>query len=424
MTLINKKTGFATCAIHAGEELNSSSSHTNPIFQTSTFRFTDAEMGHSLFSGKRKGYIYSRLGNPTVKVLENKIAALEGKNLYETVDGKSVKTKVYPLAFASGMSATATVVMAVLSPGDHLITDNILYGCTNDLFLHTLKRYKIGVSFIDCSNLDEVKAELNKFRNTKMVFLETPANPTMKLSDIKAIAELCGDEVCLVVDNTFATPILQRPLELGAKIVIHSTTKYISGHGTVIGGVTLTTDQELFEKKLYPMIIDTGGIPSPHDAWLANMGLKTLALRMERHCQNAMEVANWLVKNRMIEKVYYPGLDDFPQKELAERQMDGFGGVISFEVKGEYEAAKKVLNSVKLCTLAVSLGCVDSLIQHPYTMTHNVVPEDIKDWLGITPGMIRLSVGIEDVADIIDDLDQAIGNINKPASKARSKAVR
>ena len=423
MARINKKTGFATCAIHAGEELNTSSSHTNPIFQTSTFRFTDAEMGHSLFCGDRKGYIYSRLGNPTVQVLENKIAALEGKNLYKKIGGMNIKTEVYPLAFASGMSATATVVMAVLSSGDHLITDNILYGCTNDLFLHTLKRYKIGVSFVDCSNLDEVKDELKKFPNTKMIFLETPANPTMKLSDIKAISELCGEEVCLVVDNTFATPILQRPLELGADIVIHSTTKYISGHGSAIGGVALTTDQELFEKKLYPMIIDTGGIPSPHDAWLINLGLKTLALRMERHCQNAMEVARWLVDNPMIEKVYYPGLDDFPQRELAERQMDGFGGIISFEVRGEYEAAKKVLNSVELCTLAVSLGCVDSLIEHPYTMTHNVVPKDIKDWLGITPGMIRLSVGIEDVADIIYDLDKAISTISKPMPKTEAKAV-
>lgn len=402
--------GFSTHAIHAGEAINDTRSHINPVFQTSTFKFANAEEGHRMFAGEHSGYVYSRLGNPTVELLETKVAALEGKNLIAQAEKRGEQISVYAIAFASGMSAISTVALSVLSPGDHLVTDNILYGCTNSLFMNTLPRMQIGVTYVDCSNPEHVQRALEEHPNTKMVYLETPANPTMKLSDIAAIAELCEGDIRLVVDNTFATPMLQRPLELGADIVIHSTTKYISGHGIALGGMAISTDKELFDNSIYPAIIDTGGNPSPHDAWLINMGLKTLAIRMERHCRNALEIAHWLEQHPKVERVYYPGLPSHPQKELAERQMNGFGGIISFTVKGGLESAQQVLDHVVLCTLAVSLGCVDSLIQHPYTMTHNVVPEDVKNALGISKGLVRLSVGIEDAADIMDDLDMALSH--------------
>ncbi len=396
-----------TQAVHAGEYVNDTRGHVGPIFQTSTFVFSDAAEGRDLFAQEKSGYIYTRLGNPTVNLMERKVAALEGRGLKLKAQDKGEDVEVFCRAFASGMSAISSIAFTALSAGDHLLADTILYGCTNDLFDNLLPRFGIGVDFVDCSDLKALEQALAEHPNTKMVFLETPGNPTMKLCDIAAVAELCHDRALLVVDNTFATPILQRPLELGADIVMHSGTKYLSGHGNVISGLAIGTDPEFF-KKMHSLQIDTGGVPSPFDSWLLNTGLKTLPLRMKRHCDNAMEVANFLDHRKGISRVLYPACESFPQKELAQKQMDGYGGVIAFEVEGGYERAQVVLNSTRLFSLAVSLGCVDSLIEHPYTMTHAVVPDEVKEMHQITPGLIRIAVGIEDATDLIDDLDRAL----------------
>lgn len=400
--------GMSTHAIHAGEDTNDTRAHVGPIFQSSTFLFESAKEGKELFDQEKVGYIYTRLGNPTIELTERKMAALEGKNLKLAAENKGELLEVICIEFASGMAATHAICIAILQAGDHLLADTILYGCTNDLFDHVLPRWGIGVDFVDCSDLSAVEEALEKHPNTKMIYLETPGNPTMKICDIAEVAERAhAHNARLVVDNTFATPVLQRPLELGADVVMHSATKYLSGHGNVISGLAIGTDRELFNF-MHSLIVDTGGIPSPFDSWLLNTGLKTLPLRMERHCQNARAIAKWLDERKDISRVLYPACESFPQRELAAKQMDDFGGVISFEVTGGYERAQKVLNNTKLCTLAVSLGCVDTLIEHPYTMTHNVVEEEVKKMHQITEGMIRLAVGIEDVEDLIDDLDQAL----------------
>jgi methionine-gamma-lyase len=397
-----------THAVHAGEYINDTRGHVGPIYQTSTFIFSDAAEGRDLFANEKRGYIYSRLGNPTVELMERKVAALEGRGIMLKAKEKGEDIEVYCRAFASGMSAISSIVFTALSAGDHLLADTILYGCTNDLFDNLLPRFGIHVDFVDCSDLGALEKAFEEHPNTKMVFLETPGNPTMKLCDIAGVAELCKDRALLVVDNTFATPILQRPLELGADIVMHSGTKYLSGHGNVISGLAIGTDADFFDK-MHSLQIDTGGVPSPFDSWLLNTGLKTLPLRMKRHCENAMKIADFLDNRKGISRVLYPACKSFPQRELAEKQMDGYGGVIAFEVEGGYERAQVVLNSTRLFCLAVSLGCVDSLIEHPFTMTHAVVPEEVKAMHNITPGMIRIAVGIEDAADLIDDLDRALG---------------
>lgn len=402
--------GLNTHAIHAGEDTNDTRAHVGPIYQSSTFLFESAREGKELFDQEKRGYIYSRLGNPTVELTERKIAALEGKNLILKARERGEDLQILAIEFASGMAAIHAITMAILQKGDHLLADTILYGCTNDLFDNLLPRWGVSVDFVDCSDLNALEAALEKFPNTKMVFLETPGNPTMKICDIAGVAEIThAHNARLVVDNTFATPILQRPLEQGADVVMHSATKYLSGHGNVISGLAVGTDRELFDF-MHALAVDTGGIPSPFDSWLLNTGLKTLPLRMRQHCANARAVANWLEERKDINRVLYPGCCTFPQKQLAEKQMEDFGGVIAFEVDGGYSRAEKVLNNTRLCTLAVSLGCVDTLIEHPATMTHNVVPDEVKAMHGITDGMIRLSVGLEDVEDLIDDLDRALSS--------------
>lgn len=402
------KYGMSTHAVHAGEDTNDTRAHVGPIYQTSTFLFESAREGKELFEHQKQGYIYSRLGNPTVELTERKVAALEGKSLKLAAQERGEDLTVLAIEFASGMAAINTITTALLHPGDALIADTILYGCTNDFFDQILPRWGVSVEFVDCSDLDALESALEHRKNTRMVFIETPANPTMKICDINAVAERChAHGARLVVDNTFATPILQRPLELGADVVMHSATKYLSGHGSVISGLAVGTDRELFDN-MHSLLVDTGGIPSPFDSWLLNHGLKTLPLRMQRHCDNALAIAKWLESRPDVIRTLYPGLESFPQYELACKQMEGFGGVISFEVSGGFEQAERILNHTRLCTLAVSLGCVDTLIEHPYTMTHNVVPEDVKLDHGITPGLIRLAVGIEDVADLIDDLERAM----------------
>ncbi len=400
--------GFSTRALHAGEHIGQPhfANHTNAIFQTSTFSFETAQEGAETFASKRDGFVYTRLGNPTVLVLEAKLAALEGAGFKLAHPDRTVAS----ITFASGMAAISSALLAFLRAGDTLVAGNVVYGCTEDFFLTVLPRYDVRVVSVDTSDSAAVEAALRSNQRVRGVYLETPTNPLMGITDIPAVAGLARQlhPGChVLVDNTFATPYLQRPLELGADVVLHSTTKYIGGHGTVIGGAVVTSDDELRDQ-LFHMMKDLGGCPSPFDTWLVNTGLKTLPVRMRQHCQNAQRVAEFLEGHPKVERVLYPGLPSFPQHELAKRQMAGFGGVLSFVLRGGYPAAERVMNSVRLFTLAVSLGCVDSLIEHPATMTHATVPEEIRQRIGITEGLVRLSVGIEDADDLVADLAQAL----------------
>ncbi len=387
-----KKAGFSTRAIHAGEKKIDAEPISTPIFQTAPFKFKNAAHGARLMSGKEKGYVYSRGLNPTTEVFEEKIADLEGAES--------------ALAQASGMAAISAAMMTSVKGGDHVIADEVIYGSTYDLFVD-LEKFGVDVSFIDTS--DPVNVE-NAFRNdTKLVFFETPANPTIKLTDIKAVSDIAHDKGAQVmVDNTFMTPYLQQPLMLGADVVVHSATKYINGHGDTIGGVMAGSSG--FINSARHTAKNMGGAMSPFNAWLIIRGLKTLGVRMDRHNENAMAVAEFLHEHEKIAKVIYPGLPDHPQHDLAKRQMRGYGGMMAFMLR----SAKDVsifLDSLKLCTLTVSLGETGTLIQHPATMTHAVVPRDKRNKYGITDELVRLSVGIEDVGDIMEDIRQALERI-------------
>jgi methionine-gamma-lyase len=392
--LMKKERKFGTLCVHAGEGPDPQyGAHATPIYQTSTFVFKDAEQAAARFAGTEKGYIYMRVAphTPTHAAFVEKIAALEGA---ET-----------GLPFASGMAAITAVALAQLKKGDHLISSNVVYGSTYSLFASILPKFGVEVSFVDTTDLEKVKASLQQ--NTKMIFVETPANPTLCVCDIAEIAKLAREIGALsVVDNTFATPRFQQALPLGADVVVHSSTKYIGGHGVLLGGVVVGSDE--FITSMKPIVHTTGGIMAPLEAWLCIRGLKTLHLRMEKHASNAMAVARFLEAHPKIEWVRYPGLPSHPQHAIAKKQMSGFGGMISFGVKGGLEAGRKLMNRVELCSLAVSLGTVDTLIQHPASMTHAAVPREVRLKVGITDGMVRLSIGVEEVEDIIADLEQAL----------------
>ncbi len=403
------KYGFATRALHAGEKVGQpkTHAHTNAIYQTSTFIFDSAEEGADLFASKKEGYIYTRMGNPTALVVEAKLNALEGSEV-KLKDPDNVR--VSSLIFASGMGAISSTILAVMQSGDTMIYGSVLYGATDNLITTILPKYNINAIPCDTDNIGQFEEIMKKNPKTKLVLFETPTNPMMTITDIAAlckIAKSINPGVVIAVDNTFATPYLQRPLTLGADVVMHSTTKYIGGHGTIVGGAVITNRDDI-KDKLYHVMKDFGACPSPFDAWLVNQGLKTLPLRMDRHCENAMKVAEFLEKHPKVDKVHYPGLKSFPQHELAKKQMKDFGGMVTFEIKGGYTAATKLLNNVHVMTLAVSLGGVDSLIQHPASMTHASVSPEVKKRLGISDNLIRLSVGLEDADDILTDLDQAL----------------
>ena len=387
------KLGFSTRAIHAGQKPDPLyGSLTTPIYQTSTFVFKNVAQGAARFAGEEEGYIYTRLGNPTQTALEEKIASLEG--------GEAA------FAAGSGMGAITAVLMALVNQGDHVVHSSALYGCTFAFLHDLLTRFGVTATGVDTGDLEAVKKALRP--NTKVVYIETPANPTMRLTDIQAVADIAHEHGAkVVVDNTFMTPYFQRPLELGADIVVHSATKYINGHGDVVAGLAIGP-KNLIDEMRMTTLKDIGGIIGPFESWLLLRGLKTLPVRMDRHNSNAMAVARFLESHPAVEKVYYPGLESFPQHELAKKQMSGFGGVMSFELKGGYEAGVRLMNGVKLMHLAVSLGDVDTLIQHPASMTHSVVPEEERLAVNITPGLVRLSVGLEDPEDIIADLEQAL----------------
>ncbi|MCE1247726.1 MAG: aminotransferase class I/II-fold pyridoxal phosphate-dependent enzyme [Firmicutes bacterium] len=402
--------GFQTRALHAGEHVlqpGKAISHANAIYQSSTFVFQNSQEGKELFSAKKDGYIYTRLGNPTTTVFEAKMNALEGK---EVKMKDPDNTRVSSVAFASGMAAISSTALALLGNGDKVIRGDSLYGCTEDLFLTTLPKYGINAISVDTSDLEMFKQVMQENPDAKMVYFETPTNPTLKVTDIEALSKFAksvNPDIYIVVDNTFCTPYLQRPLALGADVSLHSTTKYIGGHGVLIGGIAVT-HRDAIKDKLYHMVKDLGGCPSPFDTWLANLGLKTLPLRMERICSNTRVIAHFLRNHNKVEYVYYPGFEDHPHYDVARKQMKDFGGMISFEVKGGYDAAVKLLDNIHIFSLAVSLGSVDSLIQHPASMTHATVPEEIRLKTGVTDGLIRISVGIEDVEDLLAALEKAL----------------
>ena len=392
-----KKCGLGTTAIHAGTLKNLYRTLAMPIYQTSTFIFDSAEQGGRRFALEEAGYIYTRLGNPTTTVLENKIAALE--------EGEAA------VATSSGMGAISSTLWTVLKAGDHVVTDKTLYGCTFALMCHGLTRFGIEVTFVDTSNLDEVKNAMKE--NTRVVYLETPANPNLKIVDLEALSKLAhtNPNTLVIVDNTFATPYMQKPLKLGADIVVHSVTKYINGHGDVIAGLIIT-NKELADQIRFVGLKDmTGAVLGPQDAYYIIRGMKTFEIRMERHCKNAKKVVEFLNKHSKIERVYYPGLETHPGHEIAKKQMKDFGAMISFELKGGFEAGKTLLNSLKLCSLAVSLGDTETLIQHPASMTHSPYTKEEREAAGITDGLVRLSVGLENVEDIIADLEQGLEKI-------------
>ncbi|HEU4962739.1 MAG TPA: PLP-dependent aspartate aminotransferase family protein [Bacilli bacterium] len=385
------KLGYNTRILHAGHTVDpTTGAHAMPIYQTSTFVFENADRGAEIFAGS-PGYKYSRLGNPNTDALAEKIAALENAEM--------------GLCFGSGMAAISHVMVHLTKSGDHVIAADAIYGATFSLFERTLKgRYGVEMSWVDTSDVETVRAAIKP--NTKAIYLETPANPTLKMADIRAIADLVeGTDIKIVVDNTFMSPYFQRPIDLGAHVSLHSATKYLGGHGDVVGGIVVGYADVL--KGLFVDLKELGGIMGPNDAFLIDRGVKTLALRMERHNDNALKVAKFLQDHPEVVEVYYPGLESHPQHELAKRQMSGFGGTLSFEVK-TFDKGKSVMNNVKLAHLAVSLGDVHTLIQHPASMTHAIMPKSEREAAGITDGLIRLSVGIEDVEDIIADLDQAL----------------
>lgn len=389
---------FATLTVHGVHSKNPHGALAAPIYQTSTFVFESAEQGGRRFAGEEEGYIYTRLGNPTTSMLEEKVALLE--------KGEACA------AFASGMGAISGALLTLLESGDHIVADKTLYGCTFSLMNHGLRKFGVEVDFVDCSNLEEVAAALRE--NTKIVYLETPANPNLKIIDIEEVAKLAHEknENCyVIVDNTFSTPYITNPLELGANIVVHSATKYLNGHGDVIAGFVISDRETINRVKGEGLKDFTGAALSPFDAFLILRGLKTLKVRMDIHCENAMKIAHFLKEHSAVEKVYFPGLKDHPDYAIAEKQMKKFGAVMAFEVKGGLEAGKKLLNSLKLCVLAVSLGDAETLIQHPASMTHSAYDRAEREKAGITDGLIRLSVGIEEADDIIADLKQALDSI-------------
>ncbi|WP_026477946.1 methionine gamma-lyase [Alkaliphilus transvaalensis] len=393
--LLNK--GFGTIAIHGGHEKDQFGALATPIHQTATFIFDSAEQGGNRFALEEGGYIYSRLGNPTNTQLEEKIAMLEG--------GEAAMTT------ASGMGAVSSALWTALKSGDHIVAAKTLYGCTFAYLSHGLTRFGVEVTFVDASNPENVRSAMRE--NTRVVFLESPANPTLVLTDIEAIAKIAHEkEDCLViVDNTFCTPFLQKPLALGADVVIHSATKFLNGHGDVIAGIVVGNQEFINQVRLFGVKDMTGASLSPFDAFLIIRGMKTLEIRMERHCKNAMEVAKFLETHPAVDRVYYPGLESFPQYELAQKQMKLPGAVVAFELKGGVEEGKKVMNSVEICKLAVSLGDAETLIQHPASMTHSPYEPEERREAGIEDGLVRLAVGLENVEDIISDLKQALDQI-------------
>ncbi|WP_339426549.1 methionine gamma-lyase [Pseudomonas proteolytica] len=404
--------GFSTRAIHYGYDAQDHhGALVPPIYLSATFAFPTAEYGAGCFAGEESGHFYTRISNPTLALLESRMATLEG--------GEAA------VAFSSGMGAIAATFWTLLRPGDEVIVSQTLYGCTFALLHHGIGEFGIKVRHVDLSDLDALRAALSPA--TRMIYCETPANPNLQLIDIGAVAKIAHQQpnITVVIDNTYCTPYLQRPLELGADVVVHSATKYLSGHGDITAGIAVSRQDLAQRIRLQGLKDLTGAVLSPQDAFLLMRGLKTLALRMDRHCSNAQAVAEALQAHPAVESVTYPGLRSFPQYELAARQMKLSGGMIAFELKGGIATGRRFMNALKLFSRAVSLGDAESLAQHPASMTHSTYTPEERAQHGIAEGLVRLSVGLEDIADLLADIEQALAHCVKraPASKPATHAV-
>ena len=393
-----KKLGFATRQIRVGMQKDPAGSLCTPIYQTATFMFDTVEQGGARFAGQESGYIYTRLGNPSLLQVEEKMASLES--------GKAA------LATASGMGAISAAIWTSVESGDEIVADDTLYGCTHSLFVNGLSKFGVKVTLADLTDPSVLTQYLTP--KTKVVYFETPCNPNLKILDIAAIAKAAHNynpAIRVIVDNTFCSPYLQRPLELGADVVVHSATKYINGHGDVIAGFIVSTSEFVEQCRNFGLKDMTGAVMSPFDAFLLARGLKTLDIRMERHCANAQKVAEFLAGHPAVEKVYYPGLPGFEGYEVARKQMRLPGGMISMELKADREATAAALNRLELCIIAVSLGDAETLVEHPASMTHSTYTKEALKEAGISEGLVRISIGLEDPEDVIADFKQALDTL-------------
>lgn len=387
--------GFNSKAVHAGILSDSLGSAVTPIYQTSTFSFEDADHGARCFAGEEKGYIYTRIGNPTINELEHAVAKLE---------------KGYGgIAVSSGMAAVNTVYLTFLGQGKHLVAHNALYGPSRAIVESLYVRFGVESTFVDATDPQQVADAIRP--NTGLIYLETPANPTMGITDLEAVVAIAKKHnITVCVDNTFCSPYLQQPFDFGVDVVLHSMTKFINGHADIVAGMIIARDKAIYDR-LRPVMVNMGCNMDPHQAWLTRRGLKTLGIRIDRAQENAIKVAKFLENHPKVEWILYPGLASHPQYELGKRQMKGPGAMISFGLHGGLDAGKRMMNNVKLALLAVSLGGIETLIQHPASMTHSKLSAEAKRIAGISDGLVRLSVGIEDVEDIIYDLNQALAAV-------------
>ncbi|WP_352404779.1 trans-sulfuration enzyme family protein [Sporanaerobacter acetigenes] len=390
----NKNYHFDTRTIHGGSSGKNPNNALNPpIFQTSTFVFDDIEHVEKVMSFQSDDYVYTRGNNPTLRLFENRMVELE--------------FGAGAVAFASGMAAISSVLFSLLKPDDKVIVHRTLYGSSYNVVTNILPQYNVEYKMVDLGKLEELKASIDE--NTKVIYFETPSNPNLSIIDIKGVVEIAKERsIKVVVDNTFASPYFQNPLLLGADVVIHSATKYICGHGDVVGGVAIAKDADYINYLKFDYMCEFGGVMSPFNAWLLLRGLKTLGVRMRQHEENAMKVASFLQSHKKVKKVMYPGIESFGGHEIAKKQMNGFGAMISFEIDGGMEEAKKFVENLKLAQLAVSLGDCETLVEFPAAMTHRGYPHEKLIEFGLTESMIRISVGLEDYRDIIEDLEQAL----------------
>ena len=392
--------GWGSLAVHGGHKQDPNYAHLVPIYASSTYVFDDAEQGMRRFSGQEEGYIYSRWGNPTMTEAEDKIAALETFGLGIEVKG---------ILHASGMAAISTLMLGTLKPGDKIITHFSLYGGTEELVSKILPSFGISTIITDLRDVQKAADIINGDKAIKMMYLETPANPTIQCVDLEELSNLARQHNLIVAcDNTFATPYLQQPFKYGIDFIVHSTTKFLNGHGTAIGGILLGKDVDLMKTKITKVHRTLGGNSNAFDSFLLIQGMKTLEVRMERHCHNAMEVANFLESHAAVAKVNYTGLTNHPDHNTAMKQMRHPGAMLSFELKGGLQSGIDFMNKLKMCVRTVSLGTCDTLLSHPASMTHYSVPKEEKEKYGITDGLIRMNVGIENLQDILADLEQAL----------------
>jgi methionine-gamma-lyase len=404
--------GIGTLVNHVEAEAVDPHPHVQPIYMTSTFRFPDVETGREIVAAHPQGYYYTRISNPNLTTLWGKIAVLEGLELLRNRPEADAAGVVEGRVFASGMAAVSAVLLSCLDSGDTLVAQRNVYSNTFTWLSEAAPRLGIQVAWVNDPSPKGWEDAFARHPGARLAYAETPTNPTLTVIDLPHAAEIAHQHnAWLVVDNTFATPFCQRPLGLGADIVLHSTTKYLSGHGAIIGGAVVSRHVDYVRTRLQQILVLQGAVPSPFDAWLIDLGLRTFELRMMRHCENAQKVANWLAEHPKVSVVHYPGLESHPGHAIANQQMLAYGGMLSFELKGGFDAGEKLMNSVRVATLAVSLGNVDTLIQHPASMTHFKVPRQARLEAGISDGLVRLSVGIENADDLIEDLEYGLNQV-------------